>query len=75
MLVSYPRLKSLASALAINVKDHDLKPLYHQFDAEAGPEFHWEYRKRDSGEFRVLIGKAESPGDDPTASTDPTLLF
>ncbi|MFW6448007.1 MAG: DUF2249 domain-containing protein [Halobacteriota archaeon] len=40
------------------VNDHDPKPLYHQFDAEAGPAFHWEYRQREPGEFRVLIGKA-----------------
>jgi len=39
------------------VNDHDPKPLYHQFEAEAGPEFSWTYRKRDPGEFRVLIGK------------------
>jgi len=42
------------------VNDHDPKPLYHQFEAEAGPEFRWEYRSRDPGEFRVLIGRAES---------------
>jgi len=40
------------------VNDHDPKPLYHQFEAEAGPAFRWEYRQRDPGEFRVLIGKA-----------------
>ncbi|VTT88248.1 hypothetical protein DM2_1582 [Halorubrum sp. DM2] len=39
------------------VNDHDPKPLYHQFEAEAGPEFHWEYRRQEPGEFRVLIGK------------------
>jgi len=47
----------------ILVNDHDPKPLYHQFEAEAGPEFRWTYRRRDPGEFRVLIGKAESPID------------
>ncbi|WP_435096773.1 DUF2249 domain-containing protein [Halorubrum sp. N11] len=57
------------------VNDHDPKPLYHQFDAEAGPEFHWEYRKRDPGEFRVLIGKAEAHGGDPTVSADPNAPF
>ena len=57
------------------VNDHDPKPLYHQFEAEAGPEFYWEYRKRDPGEFRVLIGKAESPGDDPTVSEEPNPPF
>jgi len=44
------------------VNDHDPKPLYHQFEAEAGPSFRWEYRQRDLGEFRVLIGKAETDG-------------
>ncbi|AGB32695.1 hypothetical protein C488_08602 [Natrinema pellirubrum DSM 15624] len=42
------------------VNDHDPKPLYHQFEAEAGPEFHWEYRLKDPGEFRVLIGKTDA---------------
>ncbi|MUV89101.1 DUF2249 domain-containing protein [Halapricum sp. CBA1109] len=48
------------------VNDHDPKPLYHQFDAEAGPGFVWEYRKQEPGEFRVLIGKAgdASPAGD-----------
>jgi uncharacterized protein (DUF2249 family) len=47
------------------VNDHDPKPLYHQFDAEAGPEFVWEYRKKEPGEFRVLIGKAEDASQAP----------
>lgn len=42
------------------VNDHDPKPLYHQFEAEAGPEFRWSYRQQNPGEFRVLIGKAET---------------
>jgi uncharacterized protein (DUF2249 family) len=46
------------------VNDHDPKPLYHQFEAEAGPEFSWTYRKRDPGEFRVLIGKDEMVVED-----------
>jgi len=50
------------------VNDHDPKPLYHQFDAEAGPEFRWTYRQREHGEFRVLIGKART-GD--VASEEP----
>ena len=58
------------------VNDHDPKPLYHQFNAEAGPELYWEYRKRDPGEFRVLIGKAEAhDGGDPTVSEDPNTPF
>jgi len=57
------------------VNDHDPKPLYHQFDAEAAPEFRWEYRTRDPGEFRVLIGKAETHGGDPAVSEDPHAPF
>jgi uncharacterized protein (DUF2249 family) len=46
------------------VNDHDPKPLYHQFEAEAGPEFRWKYRAKEPGEFRVLVGKAaEVPAD------------
>ncbi|AQL41579.1 hypothetical protein BV210_02100 [Halorientalis sp. IM1011] len=51
------------------VNDHDPKPLYHQFEAEAGPEFHWEYRAKDPGEFRVLIGKTETSTDGSTADS------
>jgi uncharacterized protein (DUF2249 family) len=40
------------------INDHDPKPLYHQFETEEGPEFTWEYRQKEPGEFRVLIGKA-----------------
>ncbi|MUW13504.1 DUF2249 domain-containing protein [Halorubrum sp. CBA1125] len=57
------------------VNDHDPKPLYHQFDAEAGPEFYWQYRKRDPGEFRVLIGKTETHSGEPTVSEDPNAPF
>jgi uncharacterized protein (DUF2249 family) len=48
------------------VNDHDPKPLYHQFEAEAGPEFRWAYRQREADEFRVLIGKAEDPAGSET---------
>jgi len=48
------------------VNDHDPKPLYHQFQSEAGPEFHWAYRAKDPGEFRVLIGR--EAGVDPEAA-------
>jgi len=48
------------------VNDHDPKPLYHQFVAEAGPAFRWEYQQREPDEFRVLIGKAEQADDAPT---------
>ncbi|WP_417447969.1 DUF2249 domain-containing protein [Halopenitus salinus] len=51
------------------VNDHDPKPLYHQFSAEEGPEFHWQYRQKEPGEFRVLVGKVEPK--DQEASSDP----
>jgi uncharacterized protein (DUF2249 family) len=41
------------------VNDHDPKPLYHQFDAEAGDDFRWEYQQKEPGEFEVLVGKAD----------------
>jgi len=58
----------------ILVNDHDPKPLYHQFEAEAGPEFRWTYRQRDPGEFRVLIGKAE-PAVDGSADEETEAPF
>jgi len=57
------------------VNDHDPKPLYHQFDAEAGDEFHWEYRQQEPGEFRVLIGKAESTGSELEGNESPDPPF
>lgn len=57
------------------VNDHDPKPLYHQFEAEAGPAFHWEYRKQDPGEFRVLIGKSASSGGASGVSEEPNAPF
>jgi uncharacterized protein (DUF2249 family) len=48
------------------INDHDPKPLYHQFEAETGPEFRWEYRQKDPGEFRVLIGKTKSVDGEST---------
>ncbi|WP_459193224.1 DUF2249 domain-containing protein [Halosimplex sp. J119] len=50
------------------VNDHDPKPLYHQFEAEEGPAFRWEYRQKEPGEFRVLIGKAAGAEADATTS-------
>lgn len=47
------------------VNDHDPKPLYHQFKPESGPAFRWEYRQREPGESRVLVGKAEAAADGP----------
>ncbi|QOS13479.1 DUF2249 family protein (plasmid) [Haloferax gibbonsii] len=58
----------------ILVNDHDPRPLYHQFEAEAGPEFRWEYRQKDHGEFRVVIGKADGDGSD-VASEEPEAPF
>lgn len=57
------------------VNDHDPKPLYHQFDAEAGDEFRWEYRKQDPGEFRVLIGKSDATDTEATRSESPETPF
>ncbi|NLV11674.1 DUF2249 domain-containing protein [Halomicrobium mukohataei] len=48
------------------VNDHDPKPLYHQFEAETGPAFRWEYRQKEPGEFRVLIGKTKVAGSEPS---------
>ncbi|WP_338740673.1 DUF2249 domain-containing protein [Haloplanus salilacus] len=48
------------------VNDHDPEPLYHQFDAEAGPAFRWEYRRQEPGAFEVLIGRAETDDRDGT---------
>ncbi|WP_123537523.1 DUF2249 domain-containing protein [Halosimplex salinum] len=53
---AYDELESGEAFVLVN--DHDPKPLYHQFDAEAGPAFRWEYQQREQGEFRVRIGKA-----------------
>lgn len=50
------------------VNDHDPKPLYHQFDAEAGDEFHWSYQQREPGEFIVCIGKAKLGTGDRSTS-------
>jgi len=52
------------------VNDHDPKPLYHQFEAEAGPEFRWEYQQQETGEFRVLIGKAKVVDEESTAGPE-----
>ncbi|WP_225336535.1 DUF2249 domain-containing protein [Halomicrobium urmianum] len=51
------------------VNDHDPKPLYHQFEAEAGDAFRWEYRRKEPGEFRVLIGKAEGATADASVGS------
>ena len=39
--------------------DHDPKPLYYQFQAEAGP-FDWEYLEQGPETWRVRIGKRAS---------------
>ncbi|QZP39630.1 DUF2249 domain-containing protein [Halobaculum magnesiiphilum] len=57
------------------VNDHDPKPLYHQFEAEAGDEFHWEYRLQASGEFRVLIGKENGTRTDRSRDETPSAPF
>ena len=57
------------------VNDHDPKPLYHQFEAEAGPEFHWAYRQQSPGEFRVLVGKAGDATSESGAPEDADAPF
>lgn len=57
------------------VNDHDPKPLYHQVESEAGDEFRWEYRKREPGEFRVLIGKQNVASSSSLADTQPESPF
>jgi len=63
---AYEDLKGEQAFVLVN--DHDPKPLYHQFEAEAGSEFQWEYQKKEPGEFRVLIGKSENRTREPDAS-------
>jgi len=53
------------------VNDHDPKPLYYQFEAETGSEFRWEYRQKEPGEFRVLIGKTEAADSELTGGEEP----
>ncbi|MHB9288839.1 DUF2249 domain-containing protein [Halobacteriales archaeon Cl-PHB] len=57
------------------VNDHDPKPLYHQFEAEAGPVFRWTYLQREPGEFRVAIGKAAGVDDADAAVGGPDAPF
>jgi uncharacterized protein (DUF2249 family) len=39
------------------VNDHDPKPLYYQFQAEYGGEFHWEYLESGPDVWRVRIAR------------------
>lgn len=70
---AYDSLRTGEGFVLIN--DHDPKPLYHQFDAEAGDEFHWAYRQRDAGEFRVLIGKSEATATGVSETGGPDAPF
>ncbi|UPV77215.1 DUF2249 domain-containing protein (plasmid) [Halorussus limi] len=63
---AYEQLQSGEAFVLVN--DHDPKPLYHQFEAETGSEFRWEYRQQEPGEFRVLIGKADVIENDSSTS-------
>ncbi|NHN49157.1 DUF2249 domain-containing protein [Halostella sp. JP-L12] len=69
----YEGLRSGEAFVLVN--DHDPKPLYHQFEAEAGDEFRWEYRLKDPGKFRVLIGKADASGTETTTNETPNAPF
>jgi len=57
------------------VNDHDPKPLYHQFEAEASDEFRWEYCQQDPGEFRVRIGKGETVTTGTSEADSPDAPF
>jgi len=57
------------------VNDHDPKPLYHQFEAEAGEGFRWEYRQQEPGAFEVLIGKAGTADSTTVADEQPEAPF
>lgn len=39
------------------VNDHDPKPLYYQFQAEAGASFEWQYLEQGPEVWRVRIGR------------------
>jgi len=40
------------------INDHDPKPLFYQFQAEAKGEFTWDYLERGPEVWQVRIGKA-----------------
>jgi len=69
VFAAYDELESGSGFVLVN--DHDPKPLYHQFEAETGPEFRWAYRQKEPGEFRVLIGKAETADSELAAGQEP----
>lgn len=70
---AYAQLESGEAFVLVN--DHDPKPLYHQFEAETGPEFRWKYRLKDPNEFRVRIGKAEVAESDSTSASNTRTPF
>ncbi|MCK6404654.1 MAG: DUF2249 domain-containing protein [Rhodocyclaceae bacterium] len=41
------------------INDHDPKPLFYQFQAEAEGEFTWDYIERGPEVWQVRIGKAD----------------
>ncbi|WP_321112622.1 DUF2249 domain-containing protein [Halorussus salinisoli] len=63
---AYEQLESGEAFVLVN--DHDPEPLYHQFEAETGPEFRWNYRLKDPGEFRVRIGKTAVTESESTST-------
>ncbi|MFT4883921.1 MAG: hypothetical protein ACI8U4_001434 [Natronomonas sp.] len=73
IFVAYNELQAGNGFVLIN--DHDPKPLYYQLKAEAGDELNWEYRQKDSGEFRVLIGKDDTADSDGAQNEDPEAPF
>lgn len=70
---SYNKLSAGEAFILIN--DHDPKPLNHQFNAEAGDAFNWEYQQKQPGEFRVLIGKEDVERSDNSTGSDSKAPF
>lgn len=61
----FSTFRRLAAGQAMElVNDHDPRPLYHQFQAEAPGSFGWDYLETGPGTWRVRISKlaAASPG-------------
>jgi len=53
---TYTRLSPGETFVLLN--DHDLRPFYHQMDAEHTGEFTWRYLEQGPKTWRVKIGRA-----------------
>ncbi|MCH2222338.1 MAG: DUF2249 domain-containing protein [Dechloromonas sp.] len=54
---SFDKLQPGEALLLVN--DHDPKPLFYQFQAEASGEFTWDYLENGPEVWQVRIGKPE----------------